>query len=208
LTAPSDDSPLGRVVTALRCAAVGASPAPARHGDQWLHDPGGVAGVGVTEDRAGGDDSHGDAGGAGGGDRAGSLLGPARGALVRGAGQRDEVRGDRVVGQHPGQLQLRLDVHTTLNTYAHVSEDIEMRAVAQCKALAAARGSGCPLTRRAGCGRDRRERADRGGLVESACGRCDPTVRVLQRVLALTAATWHNWRTGQPIMRSLVTYDH
>jgi len=33
-------------------------------------------------------------------------------------------------------------------------------------------------------------------------------VRVLQRVLALTAAIWHNWRTGQPIMRSLVAYDH
>jgi len=33
-------------------------------------------------------------------------------------------------------------------------------------------------------------------------------VRVLQRVLALTAAIWHNWRTGQPIMRSLIAYDH
>ena len=33
-------------------------------------------------------------------------------------------------------------------------------------------------------------------------------VRILQRVLALTAAIWHNWRTGQPIMRSLVAYDH
>ena len=33
-------------------------------------------------------------------------------------------------------------------------------------------------------------------------------VRVLQRVLALTAAIWHNWHTGQPIMRSLVAYDH
>jgi Transposase DDE domain len=34
------------------------------------------------------------------------------------------------------------------------------------------------------------------------------TVRILQRVLALTAAIWHNWRTGQPVMRSLVAYDH
>jgi hypothetical protein len=34
------------------------------------------------------------------------------------------------------------------------------------------------------------------------------TVRVLQRVLALTAAIWHNDATGQPIMRSLVAYDH
>jgi len=33
-------------------------------------------------------------------------------------------------------------------------------------------------------------------------------VRNLQRVLALTAAIWHNWRTGQPIMRSLTAYDH
>jgi hypothetical protein len=34
------------------------------------------------------------------------------------------------------------------------------------------------------------------------------TVRVLQRVLALTAAIWHNDTTGQPVMRSLVAYDH
>jgi hypothetical protein len=33
-------------------------------------------------------------------------------------------------------------------------------------------------------------------------------VRVLQRILALTAAIWHNDRTGQPTARSLVTYDH
>lgn len=32
--------------------------------------------------------------------------------------------------------------------------------------------------------------------------------RVLQRILALTTAIWHNDRTGQPIMRSLVAYDH
>jgi hypothetical protein len=34
------------------------------------------------------------------------------------------------------------------------------------------------------------------------------TVRVLQRILALTAAIWHNDTTGQPAMRSLVAYDH
>jgi DDE family transposase len=34
------------------------------------------------------------------------------------------------------------------------------------------------------------------------------TVRVLQRLLALTAAIWHNNRTGQAVMRSLVAYDH
>jgi hypothetical protein len=33
-------------------------------------------------------------------------------------------------------------------------------------------------------------------------------VRVLQRILALTAAIWHNDHTGQPIPRSLIAYDH
>ncbi len=33
-------------------------------------------------------------------------------------------------------------------------------------------------------------------------------IRVLQRVLALTAAIWHNDRTGQPVRRSLLAYDH
>ena len=32
--------------------------------------------------------------------------------------------------------------------------------------------------------------------------------RVWQRILALTAAIWHNDRTGQPILRSLTAYDH
>jgi hypothetical protein len=34
------------------------------------------------------------------------------------------------------------------------------------------------------------------------------TIRVLQRVLALTTAIWHNDKTDQPIKRSLVAYDH
>ncbi|MFD5514301.1 IS982 family transposase [Streptomyces sp. NPDC127051] len=34
------------------------------------------------------------------------------------------------------------------------------------------------------------------------------TVRVAQRVLALAAAIWHNHKTGQPITRSLIAYDH
>jgi hypothetical protein len=34
------------------------------------------------------------------------------------------------------------------------------------------------------------------------------TVRVLQRILALTAAIWHNERAGQPVKRSLLAYDH
>ncbi|MGY1635015.1 IS982 family transposase [Geodermatophilus sp. SYSU D01186] len=32
--------------------------------------------------------------------------------------------------------------------------------------------------------------------------------RVAQRILALTAAIWHNRATGQPITRSLIAYDH
>ncbi|MGI5248465.1 IS982 family transposase [Actinacidiphila glaucinigra] len=34
------------------------------------------------------------------------------------------------------------------------------------------------------------------------------TVRVLSRLLALTAAIWHNDKTGQPVKRSLTAYDH
>ena len=33
-------------------------------------------------------------------------------------------------------------------------------------------------------------------------------VRVAQRILAMTAAIWHNHKTGQPITRSLIAYDH
>ena len=33
-------------------------------------------------------------------------------------------------------------------------------------------------------------------------------IRVLQRILALTAAIWHNDKTGAPIHRSLIAYDH
>ena len=33
-------------------------------------------------------------------------------------------------------------------------------------------------------------------------------IRVLQRVLALTAAIWHNDHIGQPVHRSLLAYDH
>jgi hypothetical protein len=34
------------------------------------------------------------------------------------------------------------------------------------------------------------------------------TARVLQRLLALTAAIWHNHHAGQPVLRSLLAYDH
>ena len=33
-------------------------------------------------------------------------------------------------------------------------------------------------------------------------------VRVLQRLLALTAAIWHNHHASQPVLRSLTAYDH
>jgi Transposase DDE domain len=32
--------------------------------------------------------------------------------------------------------------------------------------------------------------------------------RIVQRLLALTAAIWHNHHTDQPVLRSLVAYDH
>ena len=32
-------------------------------------------------------------------------------------------------------------------------------------------------------------------------------VRVLQRILALTAAVWHNQHTSQPVLRSPTAYD-
>jgi hypothetical protein len=32
--------------------------------------------------------------------------------------------------------------------------------------------------------------------------------RVVQRLLALNAAIWHNWQTGAPVKRSLIAYDH
>lgn len=31
---------------------------------------------------------------------------------------------------------------------------------------------------------------------------------MLQRMLALTAAIWHNDHTNQPVRRSLLAYDH
>lgn len=34
------------------------------------------------------------------------------------------------------------------------------------------------------------------------------TVRILQRILALTSAIWHNNHTGAPTLRSLTAYDH
>ena len=33
-------------------------------------------------------------------------------------------------------------------------------------------------------------------------------IRVRQRILALTAAIWHNDHVGQPVKRSLLAYDH
>ena len=34
------------------------------------------------------------------------------------------------------------------------------------------------------------------------------SVRIAQRILAMTTAIWHNHHTGQPIIRSLTAYDH
>jgi hypothetical protein len=36
----------------------------------------------------------------------------------------------------------------------------------------------------------------------------DVLVRILQRILALTAATWHNDHPGHPVKRSLLSCDH
>lgn len=33
-------------------------------------------------------------------------------------------------------------------------------------------------------------------------------VRVAQRILAMAAAIWHNHKTGRPVTRSLISYDH
>ncbi|HXP20372.1 MAG TPA: hypothetical protein VN840_12080 [Streptosporangiaceae bacterium] len=33
-------------------------------------------------------------------------------------------------------------------------------------------------------------------------------VRVAQRILAMAAAIWHNNKTGAPVTRSLIAYDH
>jgi hypothetical protein len=33
-------------------------------------------------------------------------------------------------------------------------------------------------------------------------------IRIAQRVLAMTAAIWHNNATNSPISRSLIAYDH
>ena len=32
--------------------------------------------------------------------------------------------------------------------------------------------------------------------------------RIAQRILAMAAALWHNNKTGQPVTRSLIAYDH
>ena len=32
--------------------------------------------------------------------------------------------------------------------------------------------------------------------------------RITQRLLAMAAAIWHNWATGAPVKRSLITYDN
>jgi hypothetical protein len=46
--------------------------------------------------------------------------------------------------------------------------------------------------------------------LEDHGGRTLPGVytRVAARLLAMAAAIWHNWKTGAPVKRSLIAYDH
>ena len=51
----------------------------------------------------------------------------------------------------------------------------------------------------------------KGGLDLERHGGRTPTgvmARILQRILALTAAIWHNDKIGAPVRRSLIPYDH
>jgi hypothetical protein len=49
----------------------------------------------------------------------------------------------------------------------------------------------------------------RGPRLHQACRTPGGVIaRVLQRILAPTAAIWHNDHTRQPVMRSLTAYDH
>jgi Transposase DDE domain len=50
---------------------------------------------------------------------------------------------------------------------------------------------------------------DQLGLEEhGARTQCGVFARIAQRLLALTAAIWHNWNTHAPNKRSLIAYDH
>jgi len=46
--------------------------------------------------------------------------------------------------------------------------------------------------------------------LEQHGGRTLPGVyaRIAARLLAMSAAIWHNWRTDAPVKRSLIAYDH
>jgi hypothetical protein len=44
---------------------------------------------------------------------------------------------------------------------------------------------------------------DHGGRVPAGLW-----ARIVQRLLALNAAIWHNWAIGAPVKRSLIAYDH
>ena len=47
-----------------------------------------------------------------------------------------------------------------------------------------------------------RARSSQGGVPAG------PWARIVQRLLALNAAIWHNWQIGAPVKRSLIGYDH
>jgi hypothetical protein len=74
----------------------------------------------------------------------------------------------------------------------------------------ARRVSDAPLHERAyGIGSERIVINRQGGRVSHGGHTCNGVaIRVLQRILALTAVIWHNDKIGGPIKRSLIAYDH
>lgn len=43
---------------------------------------------------------------------------------------------------------------------------------------------------------------------QTTAGQLAARARIAQRLLAMTAAIWHNRATSQPLTRSLIAYDH
>jgi hypothetical protein len=68
-----------------------------------------------------------------------------------------------------------------------------------------------PGTSRTGCASGSRQSSLKKKLgLERHGGRVPAGLwaRVVQRLLALNAAIWHNWQIGAPVKRSLIAYDH
>ena len=72
----------------------------------------------------------------------------------------------------------------------------------------ARRGAVQALTAAGRVGQSDTSRASSTWSVTAVGHRIGVWVRVLQRILALTVAIWHNHHTGQPTLRSLLAYDH